>query len=121
MRIIAMYRRRAALITIAPLILAACTNLTPAQQQAAITLAVQQGATLATALGGPNAAKWVANGGLICRVGNSYVAAIGLNVQGTKAADMQAACNGLDGSGTALPPGVDPASVLVAVIQSAKK
>jgi hypothetical protein len=95
----------------------ACSSLTPAQQQAAITLAVQQGATLASALGGPNAAKWIANGGLVCQVGNTYVAGLGVNVQGTAAVDMQAACAGINGTGTALPAGVDPASVLVAIIK----
>jgi len=97
--------------------LASCASMTPAQQQAAITLAVQQGATLASALGGPKAAQWLTAGGLVCRVGNSYIAALGLNVQGTASQDMQAACIGLGGSGTALPDGVNPAQVLVAIIQ----
>jgi len=111
---------RSRLVLAVALALGACSTLTPAQQQAAITLAVQQGSTLASVLGGAKAQQWVDAGGLICRVANSYVAAIGVNVQGTAAADMQAACNGLGGSGTALPAGVDPATVLVAALKAMK-
>jgi len=100
------------------LALSACANMTPVQQQAAITLAVQQGATLVSLLGGHQAQQWIAAGGLVCKIGNTYVAGLGINVVGTPAQTMEAACNGLGGSGTALPAGVDPATVLVAMIQS---
>lgn len=109
---------RIAIATLA-LSLAGCANMTPGQQLAAITLAVQQGATLASLLGGPKATQWVQSGGLVCQVGATYTAVLGANVQGTAAADMQALCKGLGGNGTALPAGVDPATVLVAVLKGA--
>ena len=113
-----MTRRIIALAAIA--IVTQAGSCTPAQQQAAIGLAVQTGVSLATALGGPQAAAWVAAGGLICNVGGKYVAALGTNVAGTAAADMQAVCNGLGGTGTALPVGTDLASVLTAIKTAAK-
>jgi hypothetical protein len=99
---------------------AGCANLTPAQTQAAITAVVQTGATLGSTLGGTQAAQWIADGGLVCKLSQGYIAVTGINVTGTPATVMEGICNGLGGTGSALPSTVAPASVPVAALAAAK-
>lgn len=102
----------------AALLLAACSNMTPAQQQATLTAVTQTGLTLGSlaVANSTTAQKLVGDGILICQVGSSFVAVAGVNVTGTAKTAMDTACASVNGVGAALPPGVNPAGLPVATL-----
>ena len=106
----------------AAIVLAGCSNVTPAEQQAALTAVTQGGLTLGSVAVANNttAQKLVGDGMLICQVGSSFVAVAGVNVTGTTKSAMDATCAAVNGVGAALPPGVNPAGLPVATLASAK-
>jgi hypothetical protein len=106
----------------AAILLAGCSNMTPAQQQATLTAVTQAGLTLGSlaVAHSTTAQKLVGDGMLICQVGSSFVAVAGVNVTGTEKSTMDAACAAVNGVGAALPPGVNPAGLPVATLAPAK-
>ena len=97
------------------LLLASCaTAVTPAPPvQVAEANATQAVVTLGTVAAQSNttAAKIVAGGQLLCNYKGIIEAVAGVNVKGTLATEMEAVCNGLGATGTALPFSVPAASV----------
>ncbi len=94
--------------------LAACANVTPAQQATLTATAVGAATTLGAVAAANNrtAAQIIANGQLVCALlQGGYVAPLGANVTGATKQAMDAVCSALGGVGVALPAGVNPATV----------
>lgn len=98
-----------------------CANITP-QQQAAISAVLTTATTLGAVAASNNttAEKLVGAGQLLCMLPGGPAAVVGVNVTGAPADYVQAVCNGLGGKPAALPSGVAPASLPVAVMTTSK-